>query len=91
MARKKTIETNSIEELKIDSSNKNDEPKFEPKNIKSNTKECPVILIRENGLVVNFDGHGLLLKIDNTNVKIGDFVTVEYQSEIGKPDFKYNS
>lgn len=49
-------------------------------------KMCNVIArLSENKVVVNFDGFGIIVPVDNSE----EFIKIKYTGKIGRPDFKY--
>jgi hypothetical protein len=51
---------------------------------------CKVIFIKNNKLMLNFQGYGIEIILDDNfdKINIGNEILVKYESEIGKADFK---
>jgi hypothetical protein len=70
---------------------KNNNKEIEPISISDTTKteQCKIISIRKNVIDINFKGYGISIDVNNfINYSIGDIIKIEYESDIGKPDFK---
>lgn len=54
-------------------------------------ENCKVIFIKDKSLVIDFKGYGINIKTHGIIDKdlIPKYIDVRYESDIGKPDFKY--
>lgn len=50
-------------------------------------KKCKIIMAYKNNITISFNGFGIDI-LTKKDFKIGDIVEVQYQSEIGKSNFK---
>lgn len=60
--------------------------------VKYKEEICPVLWVKDHAFAINFQGYGLSFHVkDNHYIdfeKIKNFVKVNYENEIGNPDFK---
>jgi len=54
------------------------------------TIQCKVLWVTQTSFAISFKGYGVSIQKES-NVEINEpYVTVEYTSDIGEPDFVYN-
>lgn len=59
-------------------------------NLKEKIMICKILSIRENGYDIQFGEYGITIPVHNVDRDLlKETVEVFYESEIGKPDFKY--
>jgi len=77
-----------IKEDNIDEDTENDK-KEEIIAFKQEIKEenCKVIWIKQNSFSIDFKGYGISFDLD-VGEKVSEYIKIQYESEIGKPDFK---
>jgi hypothetical protein len=57
----------------------------------SRTELCKIINIRKNEIDIDFKGYGITIKAEDINIdeySLGSNIEIQYEGEIGKPDFK---
>lgn len=61
------------------------EPKIELK-----SEICKVIWVKNKSFAIDFKDHGISINVEHflDKEKIGEFIEVKYESDIGLPDFK---
>ena len=59
-----------------------------PKQMKSEI--CKVVWLKDKSFAIDFKNHGISLHVEHMldKEKIGEFIEVKYESDIGFPDFK---
>ena len=79
-----------IENINEVTNEENQDIKFNFTKEKINKQSCKVLLIKNNKLIVNFQGYGVEIILDDTFDKenIKDNIIVKYKSTIGKSDFQ---
>ena len=77
-----------IKEESIDEDTENDK-KEEIIVFKQEIKEenCKVIWVKQNSFAVDFKGYGISFNLD-VGKKVNEYIKIQYESEIGKSDFK---
>jgi hypothetical protein len=76
MARKKKIDINNSQEELI--------PQFK-------IETCKVVYVKDTMYAIDFKGFGISIQTNGSLIdkeKIGNYIEVQYESEIGLPDFK---